>query len=196
MPTRNWLQDLLPDYLSRPDGSWNGRQIADVFIPGDAYRNNEGWRPRGIGAGIANNVLPGSGMFIDPPQWLSNAARGTGSFLGSIGRGFGSRSATMPEFRTTFGRDLGRISEGYRNVGVGRPGMFDNDYASIESRINNQPTRPAGQGVRPPVMPRPAEGVGPRDGRMSEGWLGTGGYESLMHYNDAIRHRGGALMEN
>jgi hypothetical protein len=193
--TRNWMQNLLPRQLSRPDGSWNGRQIADVFIPGDAFRDNEGWRPRGMIAGAANNLVPGSGMLIDPPSWLSNTARGAGSFLSSIGRG---GSATMPDFRTTFGRDLGRINEGYRNIGVGTPGMFSGAQADIENRIANQPVRRAGEGVRTPVMPvvHAPTGTGSREGRMSEGWLGSGGYESFMNYNNAIRNRGGALMEN
>ena len=194
--TRNWLQNLLPGQLSRPDGSWNGRQIADVFIPGDAFRDNEGWRPRGMIAGAANNILPGSGTLIDPPRWLSSAAGGASSFLGSIGRGFsGSGPATMPDFRTTFGRDLNRINEGYMNRGVASPSRFARDRQNMEDRIANTPTFGAGAYVVPQgTASRPRTGSSDQY-HLGAGQLGRAGDEALQYYTNTLFNRGGALME-
>lgn len=159
-----------------PNGSIDWRQMADMVLPGNWYnsRSNE-WRPLGIAQGLTGipvDTLAQIGQEIGP------AARSGANWLGSrLGR-FGSNPSMLgpialggkPRQPTVdaFGNRLDDI--GVSREASSRGGSWQMTGTRGGSR--NEASRNLGAGV-----------------------LGSAGDAATAYYQNAIRSRGGALME-
>jgi hypothetical protein len=169
----------------QPGGGWDWMQMADMFIPGNIWNSRtDQIRPMGVVQGM-------TGIPVDTAlqafQWLSNQRNpfeGAGDTVGSAFRAGGGLLNSLRNLRE---RGFRSEDDYYRN--------WDESVSAprINAIAEDRAARAAG--VRAGGGGNTVDSYSARTGGLGMGQLGRGSFASQMYYENAMRNRGGALME-
>lgn len=156
----------------QPGGGVDWMQVADLFIPGNVWNSRtDRFRPLGIAEGLTGIPVDTAAQFA---RWASNQSN---PFEG-VGEAFRSGGGMLNRLRALRERGLRSEDDYYRNWDNAPPDAEDAYYRNWDQ------SRPA-----------TVDSYSARTGSLGIGQLGRGGFANQMYYDNAIRNRGGALME-